>query len=148
MYGAEYQTSDAETIFLKTNNGGRSLQNNDAVCVLCFVPTRSTQAMIPARRECPAGWIMEYRGYLATQHISEGRNQFICLDEAPEAVPGSFANNDGALLYPVEGNCGSLPCPPYVNGWELTCVVCTKWQTSSIIHGGGIHKNCPNVIYG
>ncbi len=30
------------------------------------------------------------------------------------------------LFYNVEAVCGSLPCPNYVNGWEITCVVCTK----------------------
>jgi hypothetical protein len=28
----------------------------------------------------------------------------------------------------VESHCGSLPCPPYVQGYELTCAVCTKWN--------------------
>lgn len=51
---------------------------------------------------------------------------YICVDNDAEYVPGTKANKDGALLYPVEGVCGSLPCKPYVNGRELTCAVCTK----------------------
>ena len=62
--------------------------------------------------------------------MSEGHGHnykdFICMDEEPEGLRGSYANNNGALFYPVEGACGSLPCPPYVHGWEITCVVCTK----------------------
>ena len=127
MYGTEYHTSGSETIFSKANNGGKSLHDNDAVCVVCLVPTRSIQIMIPAKRTCPVGWTLEYQGYLAAeQYTHSERTVFVCLDETPESLPGSFANNDGALLYAVEGNCGSLPCPPYVNGWELACVVCTK----------------------
>ena len=41
-------------------------------------------------------------------------------------IAGGQDNKNGALFYPVEAVCGSLPCPRYVNGWELTCAVCTK----------------------
>ena len=34
--------------------------------------------------------------------------------------------NSQALLYPVEGQCGSLRCAPYVNNRELTCAVCSQ----------------------
>ena len=61
-----------------------------------------------------------------TQHVGYNANDFICVDEAPEGWLGSYADNNGAVMYTVEGICGSLPCPPYVNGWELTCVVCSK----------------------
>lgn len=43
-------------------------------------------------------------------------------------VHGSHGNKNGALLHLVEGQCGSLPCLPYVGGRELTCAVCTKWS--------------------
>ena len=38
------------------------------------------------------------------------------------------ANKDqnGTLLYFVEAVCGSLECPPCVNGRELSCMVCNK----------------------
>ena len=62
-----------------------------------------------------------------TEYYAHRSSQdFICVDEDPEYVPGSGANKDGALLYPVQGRCGSLPCGPYVGGRELTCAVCTK----------------------
>jgi len=59
-------------------------------------------------------------------HSHKKEYEYICVDEDAEYVPGTQANKDGALLYPVEGVCGSLPCNPYVNGRELTCAVCTK----------------------
>ena len=61
-----------------------------------------------------------------TEAYSHNNKDFICMDEEPDVLRGSYADNNGAFFYPVEGVCGSLPCPPYVHGWEITCVVCTK----------------------
>ena len=83
--------------------------------------------MMPARNDCLSGWTKEYHGYLMTsQYTRRHSSEFICVDGNPEYVRGSKQNKDGALLYSVEGRCGSLPCPPYVEGRELTCAVCTK----------------------
>lgn len=86
--------------------------------------------MIPGRQECHgSGWTREYWGNLVTAHYGHAaQHEFICMDMTPE-VRGSTANQDGALVYVVQGQCGSLPCGddgPYVNNQELTCVVCTK----------------------
>ena len=82
--------------------------------------------MIPARNQCYPGWKMEYKGYLMTAHYGHaGRTEFVCMDNDPEADPAGYKNDNGVLFYQVEGRCGSLPCPPYENHWELTCVVCT-----------------------
>ena len=114
----------------------RNLHDHEAPCVVCFVKSRGSMLMMPARNDCPSGWTMEYKGYLMTAHHNHGHpTDFICVDGDPEYVPGSHANKDGALLYPVEGVCGSLPCLPYVNGRELTCAVCTKWWEDTF-HSG------------
>ncbi|XP_052834217.1 uncharacterized protein LOC128251410, partial [Octopus bimaculoides] len=42
------------------------------------------------------------------------------VDYAPEADPAGYRDDDGVRLYFVQAACGSLPCPPYVNGQELT----------------------------
>ncbi|XP_019617282.1 PREDICTED: uncharacterized protein LOC109464683 isoform X1 [Branchiostoma belcheri] len=126
MYGAEYE--------LNTNYpfGSFSLLNNNVPCAVCYVPTRGSKLMIPARNTCFSGWTREYHGYLMTEyHIHQSAKEFVCVDEQPEAeaVPGGRENQDGALFYPVEARCGSLPCSlpgQYVEGRELTCVVCTK----------------------
>ena len=74
MYSTEYDTTPgSETIFSKANNGGESLLDIDAVCVVCLVPTRSIQIMIPAKRTCPAGWTLKYRRYLASAHHTEAK---------------------------------------------------------------------------
>ena len=63
---------------------------------------------------------------MTEKYVHKHSSEFICVDGNSEYVHGSKSNLDGALLYPVEGVCGSLPCPPYVAGRELTCAVCTK----------------------
>ncbi|XP_068679705.1 uncharacterized protein [Montipora foliosa] len=122
VYGTEYEVNQYNGDPFKT-----SLHNNDAVCAVCFAKSRSSKLMIRARNVCPSGWTEEYHGYLMTEYYNhKGPKNFICVDGDPESVVGSSANKNGALLYPVEGACGSLPCSPYVAGRELTCAVCTK----------------------
>ena len=122
VYGTEYEVSQ-----YSGNPFKRNLHDHEAPCVVCFVKSRGSMLMMPARNDCPSGWTMEYKGYLMTALHNHGHpTDFICVDGDPEYVPGSHADRNGALLYPVEGVCGSLPCLPYVSGRELTCAVCTK----------------------
>ena len=122
VYGTEYEVSDYNGDPFKKN-----LHNHDAPCVVCFVKLRGSMLMMPARNDCPSDWTEEYHGYLMTAlHNHRHSSDFVCVDGDPEYVSGSHADKNGALLYAVEGVCGSLPCLPYVNGRELTCAVCTK----------------------
>lgn len=85
--------------------------------------------MIPARNVCPSRCTLEYNEYLMSAYQGhKGRTQFICdcVDGNAEATTGSESNVNGALLHFVESACGSLTCPPYADGNELTCAVCTK----------------------
>ncbi|XP_078665811.1 uncharacterized protein LOC144908150 [Branchiostoma floridae x Branchiostoma belcheri] len=120
IYGAEYQ------VYYSNPFQTQGLDNHDVPCAVCHVPTRGAQVMIPARLSCPSGWTREYKGYLMAERFNHKRSEFVCVDEQPEVRPSGQANVDGALFYPVDARCGSLPCPPYVEGHELTCVVCTK----------------------
>ena len=84
--------------------------------------------MIPAKKTCPSGFTREYHGYLMGEHYNRGSPmEFVCMDRNPEKVAGSAEDKNGALFYPAEGRCddGNLPCAPYINGAELTCVVCS-----------------------
>ena len=120
IYGTEYEVSSFNPF---TNN----LHNHEAPCAVCYVKSRCSEMMMPARNDCPTGWTEEYHGYLMTAHYSHSSvRDFICVDGEAEYVPGSQADQNGALLYLVQGDCGSLPSLPYVNGRELTCAVCTK----------------------
>eukprot|EP00058_Branchiostoma_floridae_P013337 XP_002598825.1 hypothetical protein BRAFLDRAFT_74498 [Branchiostoma floridae] len=121
MYGAEYQLSTANSPFQ-----GASLLDHDVPCAVCHVASRGSKLMIPARLSCPSGWTREYKGYLMTAGYTQYRSEFVCMDGEPETRPGGHGNHNGALFYLVEASCGSLPCPNYVQGRELTCVVCTK----------------------
>eukprot|EP00058_Branchiostoma_floridae_P013320 XP_002598808.1 hypothetical protein BRAFLDRAFT_74515 [Branchiostoma floridae] len=121
MYGAEYEVSHGNSPFQ-----GASIHDHDVPCAVCHVVSRGSKLMIPARLSCPSGWTREYKGYLMTEAYTHYRSEFVCMDGEPETRPGGQGNTEGALFYLVEANCGSLPCPNYVQGRELTCVVCTK----------------------
>ncbi|KAK3739043.1 hypothetical protein QZH41_011885, partial [Actinostola sp. cb2023] len=124
VYGTEYEVYEygsGKTLF------GKTLHNHDAPCAVCHVKTRSAKLMIPGTYKCPAGWHREYYGYLMTEYYKHVHPMdYICVDKKADPVPASHSNKDGALLYPVESACGSLPCGPYANERELTCAVCTK----------------------
>ena len=119
MYGGEYQ-SESAGIFRS------SLQNHDPPCAVCRVAKRTSQLMVPGRNLCPTGWTREYKGYLMAEQYTHYRTMYTCVDDNPDYKPGSRVNDNGALFYFVEGQCGSLPCGPYIEGRELTCAVCTR----------------------
>ena len=103
-----------------------SLHDNDVPCAVCHVNGRPTKLMIPAKRTCPDGWTKEYWGYLmAEQYNHAGRTTYVCMDNAPEVIEGGRQDRNGVLFYNTEAECGG-PLPNYVDGWEITCVVCTQ----------------------
>ena len=119
LYGTEYQTFSGQPF--------HSMDNHDVPCAVCYIATRGTVLMIPAKMTCPSSWTQEYRGYLMASHYSQQhRSMFECVDRNPESLPGSAANLNGARFFHTESTCDTLPCPPYVSGRETTCVVCTK----------------------
>ncbi|XP_033109909.1 short-chain collagen C4-like, partial [Anneissia japonica] len=111
IYGAEF---------------GGNLQNYDLVCAVCLVRGRSTTLMIPAKLTCPSGWTKEYGGLLMGSYKNYNAHDYICVDKNTQGRPGSAADKNGAIFQPTQGKCGSLPCPPYVDGNELACVVCSR----------------------
>lgn len=79
-----------------------------------------------AKKTCYKGWKKEYSGYLMSGHYThQAASTYTCVDEHPEAVHGVIKNENGYLFYPVEARCGSLKCPPFRDGWEFLCVVCS-----------------------
>ena len=95
-------------------------------CAVCYVSTRTSVLIIPAKTQCPLLWTREYYGYLTAERDSHYRSSFECVDRNPEAIPGSSSNVEGALFYYVGGNCNGLACPPYEDTRILSCTVCTK----------------------
>ena len=130
--GVEYELYNSGThhnnVFDESNNGGSPLSQKPAPCAVCYVEDRSSAVMIPARTQCPDGWTMEYGGYIVAEYHATGRKRssYICWDKAPEAYAGDGRSYDQSFVYPVEVQCGTLPCSLYPNGRELTCVVCSK----------------------
>ena len=122
LYGAEYKF-DARN---RVEYFGREIHDHDVPCVVCRLP-RSTILMVPGRTACYDSWSLEYRGYLAAGHHSHASaSHFVCIDNEAEVVSGGSGSDNGYLFYFVEPRCGSLKCPPYVEGQELSCVVCSK----------------------
>ncbi|XP_070562033.1 short-chain collagen C4-like [Ptychodera flava] len=125
IYGAEYETSTFDP-FSHENSFSAPIHNGAVPCALCRVPTRGVKVMMAAKTICPEKWTKEYSGYLMASKFDQlAQYLFECVDESPEVRPGTNTNQDGAQFYLIESHCGSLPCAPYVNGRELTCVVCT-----------------------
>ena len=120
IYGTEYQTY--------TGPIGSSTHDHNVPCAVCYVSTRGTVLMLPARLECPSSWTLEYIGYLmsATTAADHYRTMFECVDKNPVTIPGSAVNTDGAQFWHTEATCNGLPCGPYDPQKEITCAVCTK----------------------
>lgn len=102
--------------------------HHGVACSLCRKKKKSSTILIPARHDCYGNWVKEYDGYLyAGHHTHAAATQYICLDKTPEALDKSPNWTAKKLLYPVTVNCnGAIPCPPFVNGREVTCVVCSR----------------------
>jgi len=121
IYGAEYEIFRSySNRFFKKNVG-----EGDVPCAVCR-SIRTSLLMIPGRNACYDGWSVEYTGYLSAGYYSHyAASEYVCLDADPDVIAGSQRDHNGKLFYMTEAKCGSLPCPPYVEGRELTCVVCS-----------------------
>ncbi len=118
LYGTEYESHAAFS----------NIFRHDAPCSVCYTPTRHTKIIIPGRISCPPSWTREYYGYYMTSgYFADQKNKVpVCVDVQAESIPGSSAHTVTSLLYFMETTCTGIRCPPYSNGAEITCVVCTK----------------------
>ena len=112
IYGAEYRTSI---------NPDSNLHN--IPCAVCLVNGRTVTKMIPARTTCPSNLRREFYGYLMAQ--DRDYSTYECVDLGMEIVPGTARQEGVAVLVHVEASCNGLPCHPYIEGKELTCVICS-----------------------
>ena len=115
VYGTEYEGGPLQ-----------SSNHHNAPCAVCYVSTRETVLMIPAKTSCPTSWTREYYGYLMSSYRGHRRATFECVDADQESIRGSAPNTNGASFHHVEASCNGMPCPPYNQEKELNCVVCTK----------------------
>ncbi|XP_030846965.1 short-chain collagen C4-like [Strongylocentrotus purpuratus] len=124
LYSSEYEVSNGPSRI-------RPMHNHSPTCAVCRAPSgRTSKLMIPARNVCPSQeWRLEYAGYLMADYHGYKKSEFICVDRemVPKAGTGE-ENQNGALLYMTEVRClagGGLDCGSYIDGYELTCAVCT-----------------------
>ncbi|XP_071817231.1 uncharacterized protein [Apostichopus japonicus] len=125
LYGVEYETGSSPLY--------PNLQNFEAPCAVCLAPSKSVALILPGRNQCPdnsqgRNWRLEYKGFIMSQHHSHPRTMHVCVDGDAEGISRTHGDHNGALLYIVEATCatgGGIPCPPYTEGYEVTCAVCT-----------------------
>jgi len=122
IYGTEYELHSAAPLTSSVSD------ENNVPCAVCFASSRAAVVMIPAKTTCPSNWTTEYIGYLMSTHHTGGhRSMYECVDKNAESLPNGGGNQNGAELWHVEVDCGyQIPCPPYVEEKELTCIVCTN----------------------
>ena len=105
-----------------------NLVEADMPCAVCHTDTKLSVLTVPAQYTCPNGWSMEYNGYLMAEwerSVNQRKNS-LCVDKDAEAVPGSKAATDPAVVYLMRATCVGLPCPPYNSDMALPCAVCSK----------------------
>ncbi|XP_071124077.1 uncharacterized protein [Mytilus edulis] len=128
---AEYVCLPPDPNYVKTSGGeyGRMIgaefdsnffaanaNDEDVPCALCR-----------AERATLVGWKIEYYGYLASgNHVHAAATAYVCVELNPEYIIGGVDQHLGKLFYEVLSRCGSLKCPPYIDNYPLTCVVCSK----------------------
>lgn len=97
-------------------------------CAVCHTSAASVTTMIPGRTECFGDWKVEYSGYIFAGYPShKAASEYICIDGNPDFLKKGSSWADKSILYAVHAKCnGATPCPPYVAGREMACVVCSK----------------------
>ncbi|XP_062616247.1 short-chain collagen C4-like [Saccostrea cucullata] len=116
MYGSEYES-----------NFVSGIHDDDVPCAVCRSLRSTSVIMLASREHCYSGWKTEYSGFLSSGDTRDSAaSQFVCLDRHPDVLDHSSANENGKVFYTVMAKCGSLPCPPYKDGQQLYCSVCSK----------------------
>ena len=122
LYGTEYEVLDSPPAF------GNMFRHN-APCAVCYTPIRNTKITIPARTSCPPSWTVEFYGYYMSgsfKHTAHYGRAPACVDVNSESVPGSARHDVKSTMFFLETTCTGIHCPPYSEGAEISCVVCTK----------------------
>ncbi|XP_030834430.1 uncharacterized protein LOC115921261 [Strongylocentrotus purpuratus] len=123
IYSSEYQVNTGPSRM-------QPMHDHTPTCAVCRAPSgRTSKLMIPARNVCPSQeWRLEYAGYIMAEKNVHKRSEFVCVDREMVPKAGTWGNQDGSLLYLTEVWClvgAGLDCGPYINGYEITCAVCT-----------------------
>ena len=124
LYGVEFEMAGYG---LSGTSPFNTLHDDEGLCAVCLDGDADLQIMLPGRQSCPAGWTPRVQGYLMSNEYTQHKSEFLCID-GDSMAGGSPGDSNGSLWYPVEGECGSLPCGPgqYVQNREITCAICTR----------------------
>jgi hypothetical protein len=125
IYGTEYEMSGYGLASVSPFN---TLNDQNAPCAVCLDDAAQAQVMIPGTQTCPAGWNARVQGYLMSTQYQQAKAESVCVDRNSTAIAGGGANENGNLWYPMEAECGALPCGAgrYVQDREVTCSICTR----------------------
>ncbi|XP_003728438.2 short-chain collagen C4 [Strongylocentrotus purpuratus] len=123
LYSSEYQVDSGPSRI-------RQMHDQTPTCAVCRAPSgRTSKLMIPARNVCPSQeWRLEYAGYIMAERNTHQRSEFVCVDREMVPKTGTMGDQNGALLCLTEVRCvvgDGLDCGPYIDGYEITCAVCT-----------------------
>ncbi|CAC5404802.1 unnamed protein product [Mytilus coruscus] len=122
LYGAEYELHS----HIKPTGLPASLAEKEVPCAVCRRKGKVSVLMIPGKKTCYKGWQSEYSVFLMSEYKTHNNKDFICMDGDAKPLDERSSNENGALFYPIRAKCGSLRCPPYKDGTEVLCTVCTK----------------------
>jgi hypothetical protein len=120
IYGTEYQIDTNQALT-------RARHDQNVPCATCTAPC-SKKIMMPGTNMCPDGWTKLYYGWLMGGYYNYAAStSYICVDVNPDVIIGEGASQNGALLHHIQVDCGyGIPCPPYDERRELSCVVCCQ----------------------
>ncbi|XP_060584830.1 uncharacterized protein LOC132740830 [Ruditapes philippinarum] len=118
IYGAEYWAQNTLSKF-------NAVHNHDVPCVVCRI-RHGNVMMVPGQNNCRGGYTLQYSGYLMAGNFGQpGTSEYICMDREPEKGNSGSGEKPGTKFLSAQGECGTLECPPYVEGREITCAVCS-----------------------
>lgn len=109
-------------------------------CSACEVHNSSSVITVPGSDRCPAGWTMEYNGFIMGQSSRVGRvnnfeeSQYICVDDSFDSYSGASPLQQNRMdtatfMSAVKVDCGQgIRCgdSKYSSTLSLTCAVCSK----------------------
>ena len=121
----------------------RNLHYHEAPCVVCYVKSRGSILMMPARNDRPSGWTEEYHGYLMTAYYGHNNQKdFVCVDKDPEYVPGSQDNKKVPYCTTLKGNVElSLAFPTLITeSWHALFAPSENRKLKLRLVQGGQHR--------
>jgi len=125
LYGTEY--NDAY-------GGAPAHQDWDAGCAVCAYEGAATYD-VWGKVSCQKDHQVLYVGNVMAAHHGHHKFNYVCVDEERKpSFNANKGNNDHALWYTAEYECGSIPCGPYDTNKEAACAKCgmrsSGFQTS------------------